>query len=167
MEIRKSKLSDIPDIEKIYKSAKTFMHENGNPNQWCGEYPNGDSAKADIERGIGYVCRDGEEIVAVFAFCIEDEPTYAKIYDGAWLDDLRYAYIHRIAVKHHGRGIVDFCFCECFKMHPNLKIDTHADNIPMQRVLLRNGFIHCGTIYLEDGSPRLAYQKTTKTEENL
>ena len=159
MKIRKSNVADIPEIEVIYQNAKGFMRENGNATQWNGDYPNGKSAKEDIERGIGYVCEDGGEVVAVFAFCVGNEPTYENIYDGAWLDSLKYAYIHRIAVKHHGRGIVDFCFAECFKLYPNLKIDTHEDNIPMQKVLARNGFMRCGTIYLEDGAKRLAYQK--------
>ena len=67
--------------------------------------------------------------------------------------------IHRIAVKYHGRGIADFCFNECFKQFPIIRIDTHEDNIPMQRCLSKNGFEYCGIIYLANGSKRLAYQK--------
>jgi RimJ/RimL family protein N-acetyltransferase len=44
-------------------------------------------------------------------------------------------------------------------MHPNLKIDTHRDNIPMQKVLKRNGFSECGIIYIENGDERIAFQK--------
>ena len=159
MIIRKTRPEDIPAADMIYKNAKEYMRERGNPTQWGGDYPNGNDARDDIEKGIGYVCEDDGEVVAVFAFNVGDDPTYKVIYDGEWLDGEPYAYIHRIAVKHHGRGIIDFCFSECFKMHPNLKIDTHEDNIPMQRVLVRNGFSHCGTIYVADGTPRLAYQK--------
>ena len=39
--------------------------------------------------------------------------------------------------------------------------DTHEDNLPMQRVLEKNGFQRCGTIFVEDGSPRIAYQYCT------
>ena len=159
MLIRKTTPADIMAIDEIYKSAKKFMREAGNANQWNSDYPNAESAVSDMESGIGYVCEDEGEVVAVFAFAIDNEPTYDKIYDGKWLSDSPYAYIHRIAVKKHGMGIVDFCFSECFKMHPNLKIDTHRDNIPMQKVLLRNGFRHCGIIYLGNGDERLAYQK--------
>ncbi len=162
MRIRKSMPTDISAIEEIYKNAKIFMRENGNAGQWSGDYPNGDDAKEDMKNGIGYVCEDRGEVVAAFAFCIGNEPIYDVIYDGAWLDAEQYAYIHRIAVKYHGKGIVDFCFTECFKLYPNLKIDTHEDNLPMQKVLLRNGFYHCGMVYLEDGSPRLAYQRNNK-----
>ena len=159
MLIRKTSIKDIEAIGKIYTAAKQFMREAGNPNQWNDAYPNEQSAIDDMKKGIGYVCEDEGEIVAVFAFAIDNEPTYDKIYDGAWLNNEQYAYIHRIAVKKHGRGIVDFCFDECFKIHANLKIDTHQDNIPMQRVLLRNGFQCCGTIYLKNGEKRIAFQK--------
>ncbi len=166
MIIRKAEKADIPACDAIYASAKAYMRENGNPTQWNGEYPNGDDTAADIERGIGYVCEDGGEVVAVFAFDIANDPTYDKIYNGAWKSDEPYAYIHRIAVKHHGRGIAGFCFSECFKLHPNLRIDTHRDNLPMQSALLRAGFEYCGIIYVDDPAKdreenaRVAFQKT-------
>ena len=31
-----------------------------------------------------------------------------------------------------------------------------------QRQIEKNGFIRCGTIYVEDGSPRIAYHWTSK-----
>jgi RimJ/RimL family protein N-acetyltransferase len=42
---------------------------------------------------------------------------------------------------------------------PNIRIDTHRDNAIMQHLLEKNGFVKCGIIYVEDGSPRIAYQK--------
>ena len=136
------------------------MRLNGNPNQWKGDYPNAFDAEEDIKNGIGYVCESEGEIVGVFAFKIGIEPTYNKIFEGDWQNDLPYAFMHRIAVLRHGKGIVDFCINECFKLYPNLKIDTHRDNIPMQKVLKRNGFCYSGIIYLENGDERLAFQKT-------
>lgn len=42
-------------------------------------------------------------------------------------------------------------------------MDTHGDNVVMQRLLTKLGFIHCGTIYVEeDDYPRLAYEKLNK-----
>ena len=159
MRIRKTTVSDIESVGEIYTAARQFMRDAGNANQWNDDYPNANTAFQDMLDGIGYVCEDGGEVVAAFAFAKENEPTYNAIYDGSWLNNEPYAYIHRIAVRYHGKGIVDFCFCECFKMHRNLKIDTHRDNIPMQRVLTRNGFKKCGIILLENGEERLAYQK--------
>ena len=159
MIIRKSTVNDAKEIGLIYAMARQFMRDNGNPDQWKDSYPDESTAFSDAKLGIGYVCEDAGEIVAVFAFAVDNEPTYDDIYDGNWLNDDKYAYIHRVAVKRHGGGIIDFCFAECFKMHPNLKIDTHKDNIPMQKVLMRNGFKHCGRIFLENGDERLAFQK--------
>ena len=112
-----------------------------------------------MERGIGYVVEENGSIVATFMFSLEGEPTYAKIYEGEWLNDAPYGVIHRIAVAEQGRGIIGFCIDECFKHCQNLRIDTHRDNIPMQKALLKRGFQYCGIIYLEDGDERLAYQK--------
>lgn len=159
MEIRLATREDLAEIDEIYKSAKQFMRATGNANQWSTDYPSALDAEWGIENGTSYVCTDGGEVVATFAFGTDGEPTYNKIYEGEWKNSEPYAYIHRIAVKHHGRGIVAFCFEECFKRFPNLKIDTHRDNIPMQKALLRSGFEYCGIIYLESGDERLAYQK--------
>ena len=37
--IRKSRKEDIPDILRIYASAREYMRLNNNPNQWSGNYP--------------------------------------------------------------------------------------------------------------------------------
>jgi hypothetical protein len=82
------------------------------------------------------------------------------IYDGTWLNNEKYGVIHRIEVKYHGRNIVGFIFNYCYGIIKNLKIDTHRQNLPMQRSLEKNGFKRCSIIYLESGAERIAYQKT-------
>ena len=42
---------------------------------------------------------------------------------------------------------------------PHLRIDTHADNRPMRNHIAGAGFVYCGIIRVEDGSPRLAYER--------
>lgn len=160
MFIRLATDADVPAAEKIYESARSFMAESGNPTQWAGEYPNGYDVRLGIEKGTSYVCEDEGEIIATFHFEENaDDPTYRKIYEGRWKNNAPYGVIHRIAVKYRGRGIADFCFSECFKIIPNIRIDTHEDNIPMQKCLLRNGFERCGIIYIESGEERVAFQK--------
>ena len=160
MFIRKATEKDIESAAKIYDAARMYMRESGNPTQWSGEYPNGYDVEIGIKNGTSYVCDDDGEVVATFHFePLADDPTYHKIYDGCWKNDKPYGVIHRIAVKYHGRGIADFCYQECFKLSGNLKIDTHSDNIPMQKSLRKNGFEYCGIIFIHDGSPRCAYQK--------
>ena len=159
MTVRPAAFADVEAANEIYDMARAFMAENGNPTQWGGAYPALSDIIEGINSGTSYVCCDGGEVVATFHF---EENARDEVYehiDGEWKNDLPYAAIHRIAVKYHGRGIVDFCFAECFRRFPNLKIDTHRDNIPMQKCLLRAGFEYCGVVYLPDGSERLAYQK--------
>ena len=55
------------------------------------------------------------------------------------------------------REIVLYCIDWCLQQGLPLRADTHADNIYMQRALTAAGFVRCGTIYTEDGTPRLAY----------
>lgn len=40
-----------------------------------------------------------------------------------------------------------------------MRIDTHENNKVMQHLIKKNGFQECGIIYVEDGSPRIAYEK--------
>ncbi len=162
MLIRKTIESDLARINEIYENAKRFMRETGNPNQWNGATPNAETARREMEQGISYVAEDNGEVVAVFMYSQAPDPTYATIYEGEWLSDAPYGVIHRLAVAKQGLGIVGYCLDECFSRLPNLRIDTHRDNLPMQRALLKRGFRYCGIIYLENGDERLAYQKISE-----
>ncbi len=159
MQIRKTVEADLSIIGEIYENAKRFMRESGNPNQWNSGTPNIETARADMEAGVGYVVVEDGEILATFMFSQDGEPTYANIYEGNWINDAPYGVIHRIAVKEQGKGIIGFCIDECFAKCQNLRVDTHRDNLPMQRALTKRGFRYCGIIYLENGDERLAYQK--------
>ena len=159
MIIRKTKISDVSECVKIYESAREFMRASGNPDQWPSYYPGEIDILSDIAAGSSYVCEDGGEVVAVFYFAPGPDATYNEIYEGAWKSNEPYAVIHRVAVKYHGRGIIDFIFSECFEAAGHLRIDTHRENIPMQKVLSRNGFLPCGIIYIETGAERIAFEK--------
>ncbi len=51
MEIRKTTQNDIEEIFKIYESARQFMAENGNPNQWSNIHPEEKIILMDIDKG--------------------------------------------------------------------------------------------------------------------
>ncbi len=159
--IRKAILSDIDNILAVYDSARSFMRATGNMTQWTGGYPSREVAESDIQRDSLYVCEEDGALLAVFYYAVEPERTYAAIYDGAWLNDEPYAVIHRIAVSDaaRGKGVAGFIFDACFEKYRNLKIDTHKDNIPMQRALEKNGFKRCGIIHLLNGDERVAFQR--------
>ena len=110
--------------------------------------------------GGGISPADHRQVEAYFAMLPSPEPTYDKIYDGAWLDDsLSYHVIHRIASYPDSHGIFRDIIRFASAMDSNLRIDTHADNHIMQHLIMEYGFSYCGVIYLADGSPRLAYQR--------
>lgn len=159
MKIRKAKTQDLDTIINIYDKAKEFMKQTGNSGQWENGYPTRELLEQDIKEGTCYICEEGEKILGVFCFFIGEEPTYQKIYEGEWINNKPYGVIHRIAVGEQHKGVASFCIQWGLKQHPNMKIDTHKNNIPMQKTILKNGFTYCGIIHKEDGTTRLAYQK--------
>lgn len=159
MLIRNTTTSDIEAVMQIYAGARQFMRECGNANQWGNSHPARELIESDVINKSGYVVEENGEIIGTFFFKIGEDKTYKKIYNGEWLNDKKYGVIHRIAVKYHGRGIVGFVYNHCYNITNNLRIDTHRDNIPMQRSLEKFGFKYCGIIHLENGDERIAYQK--------
>ena len=160
MTIRQTRAAELDRVLQIYADARRFMRENGNPDQWGDAYPPAELIREDIARGDSYVCVEGDEILGVFYYAEGDDPTYQYIEDGAWLNDEPYAVIHRIAVAARGRGVAAACFDFALSRCKNVRIDTHACNLPMQHTLAKNGFVRCGTIYVADGTSRIAYQRS-------
>ena len=160
MEIRHTKPEDLPAILALYEKATAFMRKNGNPAQWAeGDSPLGKAA-ADIAGERSYVCCEDAALLAVFVFEPEtDEAAYRTVRDGAWPDDGPYGVLHRIAVGVPGRDVAGYCFDWCAARCRQLRADTHADNVPMQRAFAKNGFIRAGIVTLEDGTDRIAYYR--------
>ena len=159
MKIRSAEYKDLEDMMRVYGHARRFMAETGNPTQWGTQYPRRELLEQDIVRGVSYVCEDGQGIQGVFAFILGDDPTYAVIENGKWINEEPYGTIHRIASAGAVKGVCAVSFDWCFNKCGNLRIDTHEDNKVMQHVIEKNGFLKCGRIYVEDGSARIAYQR--------
>ncbi len=170
MEIRKSTLKDLDSMLAIYVRARAFMKEHGNPNQWGpNQWPPESLLRQDIQNGNSYVCVDEQDkVIGTFAFFFgkDVEPTFLKITGGAWLDDSPYGVVHRIASDGSQKGIGAFCLNWVYEQCGHVRIDTHGDNVVMQNLVRKLGFVHCGTIYVkQDPYPRLAYEKSTVTEK--
>ena len=132
------------------------MRATGNPTQWPSDYPSLEDISADMAQSALYVCVHKDQVQAVFFFAQGPDHTYDHI-DGAWLNGEPYAVVHRIAAR-AGSGAGKRCIAwACGQVH-NLRIDTHKNNAPMRHVLAGMGFVECGTIICEDGTPRVAYQ---------
>ena len=160
--IREARLTDMADIMKVMDAAKKIMRQSGNMHQWGEGYPSEAVIMTDIERNGGFVIEDDGKTVGYFVFLSSPEPTYARIYEGKWLDDEQpYHVVHRIGSYPDAHGIFGSIMDYCFSKAPNIRIDTHRDNTIMQHNIAKHGFTNCGVIYLASGDERLAYQKIT------
>ena len=171
MQIRKTADTDLPRLLELYAKARAFMADHGNPRQWgATNWPPEALLRQDIANGNSYVCVEDDCIVGTFFYIAghDIEPTYRIIENGRWLtgDDGNYLALHRVAVavNHRGTGIAEAILNHSEKVAKeqgkiSLRIDTHRGNLPMRRMLERNGFTHCGRIRLANGDPREAYEK--------
>ena len=157
MKIRKTQEKDIKNVVDLYQNARDFMRKSGNPKQWQDGYPTEESLRDDMKKGVSYVVEDEGNTVGTFAFIIGEDPFYNHIENGAWRKDEPYGVIHRIASSGQVRNFTKICLDFCLEQIPYLRIDTHEDNIPMQRAIKRYGFKECGLVYVRDKSPRLAF----------
>ncbi|MBO0993427.1 GNAT family N-acetyltransferase [Bacillus sp. SD088] len=165
MEFRKTTIEDINQIMSIFKQAKQYFKDN-HIDQWQNNYPNIQTIKDDMQNEYSYVLLKDGTPVATAAISFDGEKTYKEIYNGKWLSHGEYAVIHRLAVdqQHKGLGISSEIMKIIEKMCVerginNIKIDTHEQNLPMQKLLQKNDFTYCGVIFLEDGNKRIAFEK--------
>lgn len=178
MKIRKSRPEDLGVIMNIYAGARRFMADNGNYVQWGPtNWPPEELVKSDIAAGKSYVCVEDEgegadasargggadagAIHGVFYYDYgkDIDATYDVIEDGAWLSDSAYGVVHRIATD-RTPGVGTFCINWAYEQCGHIRMDTHASNIPMNKLLRKLGFSFTGIIHVvEDDYPRNAYEK--------
>ncbi len=156
-------------IIEIIDMAKQYMKESG-INQWQDGYPNREQITMDIDTSVSYIIEDNSKIIGTAVITFFGDTNYDKIYDGKWLSDNEFCAIHRIAVNSDFKGksiakqFVDKA--ESLSQEKNIhsiKVDTHRQNLSMQKFLLKNGFTYCGIIYLDgkmdSQNERFAYEK--------
>lgn len=161
--IRKAKIEDLDEIMRIVEAARKHMVDEGNSGQWINGYPSRELITEDIKKGQFFVRtyedEGGNEVVCgEFAFIIGQDPTYVHIEDGQWLNNETYGTIHRMGSDGSRKGMFKESLEFCKTLIPEIRMDTHEKNISMQNACERLGFVRCGRIYVEDGTPRIAYQ---------
>lgn len=160
MEIRKATMEDVSSILHIINLAKQYFKEN-NIDQWQNGYPNEESTKKDILDGNSYVICDHDKVIATAAIIDAVDPNYAIIEKGQWLSEFPYVCVHRVAClpDYKGKGLSGRFLTYAKTLgRKSVRIDTHNDNISMQRMILKNGFTYCGIVYMSDGALRNAYE---------
>ncbi len=160
MTIRPTIYNDIDALMAIFAYARNQMAADGNPTQWDDGYPSREQLESDIQRGVSYVVEKDGQPCATFVLIIGEDPTYAFIEDGEWLDDtLLYGTIHRIASNGEQQGIFQTVLHWCSAQCSNIRIDTHKDNKRMIHLIEKAQFTRCGIIYTRNNTPRIAYQR--------
>ena len=158
---RQATMDDLPVILHLRDHAREIMRSYGNVAQWPEGYPPEEKFLHDIEQGCSYIMiNESGMIVGTFAFIPGPDITYKVIYDGQWLNDEPYHVIHRIASTPNSHGVLDAVLDFSEAIDPNIRIDTHKDNVIMINGLKKRGYQYCGIIHLLNGDERLAFQKT-------
>lgn len=157
--IRKATPGDIDTVISLFDTARAFMRAHGNSAQWINGFPPKELLQNDIEKGQMYLAEKDGRPCGVFVFILGEDPTYGVIENGKWLSDAPYGTLHRVASDGTAHGLFTAAVAFCNKITTHIRVDTHESNQTMQRVIAQNGFTRCGIIYIEDGSPRIAYEK--------
>lgn len=165
-------LAEIKHVEEYYeiiKMGREFQQEQGFT-QWTEAYPDLNTIRDDIRNQKGYALKADGEIAGYMCIDFDGEPAYKEI-EGKWRLDGRYAVVHRLAIhtRFRGLGLADSAFrliegiCRQ-NMVSIIRADTDFPNTRMQHILMKNGYVNCGTVTFK-GGPKLAYDKILKIEE--
>lgn len=165
MKFLKAVEADANSIMNIIKQAQDYFRKQG-INQWQDNYPNIKMVMNDISNGNGYVLLKDNNVVGTVVVTFDGEKNYESIYNGEWVSNNKYAVIHRMAVDSNckGIGLSSVIIKNIEKICLNkgiysIRIDTHKENISMQKLISKSGFQYCGIIYLDDKSKRIAFEK--------
>lgn len=169
MEFLPTKKEDFPRIMEIVKDAQDYLANLG-IDQWQDGYPDEATILNDIEKNQSFIIKEDGKIIGTTVFTTEEDLNYRKVEGGKWITpmDNVYGVIHRIAVSNDARrsGFAKFVFDHCEELLrqkgiESMRIDTHRDNLGMQKLVKSLGYQYCGIIYLaRGGAERLAFEKT-------
>ena len=170
--IRPTTPNDIGLVMSIIEEARATIAALG-INQWQNGSPNRAMIEEDIALGHGRAVTLNGEIVGTFALIFDGEPTYSTIEQGSWslpdrtdTGEWSYLAIHRVAISVASRGtgvsttIIRYAEDTARTLgRTSLRIDTPEGNVVMRRMLEKHGLTHRGTVHLENGDPRVAYER--------
>lgn len=170
--IRKATIDDLESCLNLYNKAKEKFALN-KTFQWTEDYPNSQTFINDLNNNDLYVYCD-EKVIGCVTIVYNLDPNY-NVINGKWLNDDKYASIHRICVdtscEKRGTGDVLMKYCEeVIKKHGinNIRIDTYHLNKSMLRLIEKNNYTYCGEIeLLRDNvfdKKRKAFQKILEVQ---
>lgn len=165
--LRKSQPADAAAIMEVINQAKAFLKSYNSP-QWQDGHPDESLIKQDIANGDSYVLVVDGQVAGTAVLQTTPDPNYKDISEGQWVKpDEPYATIHRIAVstKLRGHHLASYLLSNLLSaglaqgIH-NFRYDTHAVNLPMQKLGEAMDFQKRGIVYVDDkiDRRRLAFE---------
>lgn len=159
-------LAEPKDFDQIWELLKGSIAKRkaDGSSQWQDGYPNETILASDIEKGWGFVLKEGEKVWAYMAAHINQEPAYNFI-EGKWLQEGDFYVVHRVSVdmkaagKGLGRRIVRDL--EAYAKNQGIasvRMDTNYDNYSMLKILEQLGYTRTGIVY-HRGEAREAFEK--------
>ena len=152
---------EIQAISELAKVVRADMWNNG-LEQWTGNYPAYENFYQDYANiGLYVLVKDGLIIGSVSIF-VENEVAYHEV---VWEKD-KSLVVHRIIVdpakqgQGYGKQLIEFALAMAKQGgFGSVKIDTHPDNLKMQKLLKSMNFSYRG--YLSSIN-RLAFEKVVE-----
>lgn len=165
MEFRLAEEADVLEILTIFTQTKAYFREK-KIEQWQGDYPGIPEIRQDIALKQCYVAVEKELILGVIVLSLNPEVSYDSLIGGAWNSQEAYTVIHRLAINndYQGRGtsLKLLAYVEELTLAHGrqvIRTDTHESNDGMRYILTKTGYRNTGRLFLEDGSPRIGYDK--------
>lgn len=158
MIITKASINDIDPILEVLAEQRLHLKNMGIP-QWQGDYPAYIDFKEDVDGDRLYVIKENDEVAGFFALVYPDH-NYDYVENGAWSLNTPYIAVHRMGVanKYKKSGFASKAFDYVKGMYDHVRVDTHEVNEAMNNCLKKNGFKYVGVVYMEDKTPRNAYE---------
>lgn len=165
--IRLASVNDLDEIMAYIEDAKSFMAKQQS-GQWQDQHPRRQTIEQDILNHHYYVLLVANKVVAGYAL-LPYEADYEVLLEGQWITPGPYLVIHRLAVAtaYHGHGIAGQLLTHAENIAReqgvlSIRLDTHARNTPMLKLLHKCGYTNVGAVLLANFKRRLAFEKPIK-----
>lgn len=174
--VRKAKEHDLPAIVNIIDAARKLLAERSIPQWQETTGPTKESLTLDLDKDRLFVLVVDEKVAGVAVITDEWDPAYEAM-TTPWqeVDSTTYASIHRfaIAAAYRGQGLADWLMAQLIQLcelagFKDIRIDTHPQNVAMQKVIEKAGFQKRGLVYLDvPNGERYAYQRVDKNKTSV
>lgn len=163
MELRQATLDDTTAIMAILDDARAYQRSMGF-RQWEDDYPGRQTILADISSGDARLLADGSLILG-YCLLASGDPAYDKL-SLQWLHPAPYGVIHRLALSNAARGrhltrrlfpLIEQDYLS--RGIQSIRVDTGAENIIMQHLLLLHNY-HPHGLHTFPWGPRLLFEKS-------